>query len=134
MPTAIEPAERPPVRLGDRFEILADEPAGEFRSPAAEAFRAIDRHYPSEPCFALICEPGVPPRMPLLDPLLSHRGEALLKLLGCGLVEWPPRERRCFVLVFERPESRVAASLASDFQPSPKRRSWRTCCRRRWRR
>ena len=114
----VEPAaERLSVRLGDRFEILANEPEGGFRSSGAEAYRAIDRHYPSEPCLALLCEPGVPPRMAMLEPLAALRDEALLKLLGWGVVDWPPRGRRCFALVFERPESRVVSSLADDFAP-----------------
>lgn len=117
-PFDTEPAaQRPSVRLGDRFEILPGDPAAEFRSPDAEAFAAIDRDHPDEPCFALICEPGVPPRMAVLETLGGLRGDTLLKLLGWGIVDWPPRGRRVFALAFERPESRVAATLAQPIKP-----------------
>ena len=117
-PVATESAaERPSVRLGNRFEILPGEPAGDCRSPDTEAYRAIDRLHPHEPRFALVCEPGVPPRLPLLDALGALQTDTLLTPLGWGVVDWPPRGRRCFALVFERPAVRVAAALSDKIEP-----------------
>ena len=123
-------AERASVRLGDRFEILPGTPAGDFRSPETEAYRALDRLCPGEARFALICEPGVPPRLPLLEPLAALQTDTLLKPLGWGVVDWPPRERRCFALIFERPASRVDAIDTAVRKTS----CWPKFCRRRWRR
>jgi eukaryotic-like serine/threonine-protein kinase len=97
----------PAVRLGHRYEILPGMPASEFRSGEAEAYRAIDLERPDAAHYALLCEPGVPPRTALIEPLAALRCDMLLRPLAWGVVDWPPRQRRSFAIVFERPAFRA---------------------------
>ena len=84
-PFDTEPAaERPSVRLGDRFEILPGEPAGNSARPMPRPLPRIDRDHPDEPFFALICEPGVPPRMALLEPLARAPRRCAADAAGLG--------------------------------------------------
>ena len=80
-------ATSPAVRLGERYEILPGMPAETFRSPAAEAFRVVDRERPADRLFALICASGVPPRWPILEPLSSIHTDAFVKPMRWGVVD-----------------------------------------------
>jgi eukaryotic-like serine/threonine-protein kinase len=105
------------VRLGDKFDILPNEPASEFRSPAAEAYRAVSREHAADRVIALICEPGLPPRRDLIEPLSRLRFDGLMRPLAWGVVDWPPRQRRSYALVFDEPGGRIAATPGDSFKP-----------------
>ena len=106
-----------PFASATDFELLPGVPAGAFSSPNAEAFRAIDAERPADAVVALICEPGLPHREELIEPLAALRGDTLMRLIGWGVVDWPPRGRRCFALVFAQPGERIVASLAETIAP-----------------
>jgi eukaryotic-like serine/threonine-protein kinase len=103
------------VRLGKTFEILPGQPAGEFRTSGAEAYAARDRDRPGEPLFALICAPQLPPRIGLLDPLVALNPSGLLTPRAWGVVDWPPRQRRCYAIIFSQPQSRLVGDLYLPF-------------------
>ncbi len=105
------------VRLGERYEILPGSPLGEFAAPGCEAYRAIDRARPGAAVFALVTEPCVPPRMTHLDAVAALQTEALCRPIGWGVVDWPPRGRRLFVIVFNEPGTRLVADPAASFPP-----------------
>jgi eukaryotic-like serine/threonine-protein kinase len=105
------------VRLGERYEILPAAPRSEFASPSTEAYRAIDRTRSGAALYALVTEPGVPPRAALLDPIAGLQAETLVRPVGWGVVDWPPRGRRVFVIVFEEPGTRLVTDLTAPFTP-----------------
>ncbi len=105
----------PSVRLGERYEILPGAPLGEFASPGTEAYRAIDRARPGAALYALVTEPCVPPRTTLLEPIAALQIDTLVRPLAWGAVDWPPRGRRLFVILFEQPGARLIADPAAPF-------------------
>jgi len=105
------------VRLGERYEIQPGAPLGDFASPGTEAFRAIDRARPGAALFALVTEPGVPPRTTLLEAVASVQADTLVKPVAWGTVDWPPRGRRVFVVLFNEPGERLAGYAAAPFPP-----------------
>src|SRR5689334_16262467 len=120
---ADEPAETvagmaPPARLGERFEIYADRPLAELRSPSGAAYAAIDRERPAIGLSAVICDPDLPPRFEMLAGLHAMRGDGLLLPQHWGVIDWPPAGRRCFAILFDRPAGGVVApSLGEAIAP-----------------
>ena len=107
----------PAVRLGERYEILPGAPLAGFAPPGGEAYRAIDRARSGAALYALVTEPGVPPRTGLIEPIAALQTDTLLRPEAWGVVDWPPRGRRVFVILFEEPGERLVKDLAVPFQP-----------------
>lgn len=110
---------KPPVHLGERFEIYPDRPLAELRSPNAAGFVAVDRDRPTASLFGLICDADLPPRHEVLTALHGLRAEALLVPHEWGVVDWPATGRRHFAVVFDRPTGgRVVQSLTQSIEPT----------------
>jgi len=105
------------VRLGERYEILPGTPLAEFAPLGGEAYRAIDRARPSTALYALLTEPGAPPRTTLLEPIADIQIDTLVRPVAWGTVDWAPRGRRLFVIVFDEPGERLVADGAASFTP-----------------
>ncbi len=105
------------VRLGERYEILPGTPLGEFAPPGGEAYRALDRARPGAAVYALVTEPGLPPRATLLDAVAALQTETLSRPIAWGTVDWPPRGRRLFVILFNEPGERLVAGSTAPFPP-----------------
>jgi hypothetical protein len=109
---------KPPVQLGERFEIYPDRPLPELRSPNAAGFVAVDRDRPTASVFGLVCDPELLPRHDLLTALHGLRAEALLMPHDWGVVDWPATGRRNFAIIFDRPTGgRVVQSLTQAIEP-----------------
>lgn len=100
-----------PVVLHDRFQIDPATPIAELDSPSAKAYAAEDRREPDRRVFALICTPGLPPRLNMLEALRGNAVPGMLPLQDWGGVDWPPLGQRCLAVIFERPlGGRLAAT------------------------
>ncbi|HUH83822.1 MAG TPA: hypothetical protein VLX85_04395 [Stellaceae bacterium] len=111
-------AARPPVRLGERFEIFPDRPLAELRSPNAAGFVASDHDRPNANIFGLVCDADLPPRHELIGALQGLRTDALLVPRHWGVVVWPPTGRRHFAVIFDRPTgSRVTPAITQPIEP-----------------
>lgn len=108
----------PAACLDGRYDILPGTPAGEFRTPAAEPFRAIDRDRPADALFALICDPGLPPRQDLIEVLAPLHVDELMTPRASGVVDWAPLGRRCVALIFAEPGgARVTQAMSDTITP-----------------
>ncbi len=109
---------KPPIRLGERFEIYPDRPLAELRSPNAAGFVAVDRDRPTASIFGLVCDADLPPRHEVIQALHGMRAEALLTPYDWGVIDWPATGRRHFAIIFERPTGgRVVHSLTQTIAP-----------------
>jgi len=109
---------KPPIRLGERFEIYPDRPLAELRSPNAAGFVAIDRDRPTASVFGLVCDADLPPRHEVMQALHGMRAEALLTPYEWGVIDWPATARRHFSIIFERPTGgRLVQSLTQTIAP-----------------
>ena len=104
------------VRLGDRYDILPGSPAEGFRSPAAEAYRVIDRDRPSDRSSRSSASRACRRGRPLIDSLVGAARRDADEAARWGVVDWPLRGRRCFALIFEEPVTRLAATLDDPFR------------------
>ncbi|MGO8914415.1 MAG: serine/threonine protein kinase [Stellaceae bacterium] len=109
---------KPPVSLGERFEIYPDRPLADLRSPNAAGFVAVDRDRPTASVFGLVCDADLPPRHDVIQALHGMRAEALLSPYEWGVIDWPATGRRHFAIVFERPTGgRIVQSLTQTLAP-----------------
>lgn len=106
------------ARLHDRFDILCDAPIAELRSPTAGAYEVDDDRSVGSNYFALVADPGLPPRGQELGILRMLKHEAILTPFDFGAVDWTPDKRRCLALICERPiGGRLIASDDQVFAP-----------------
>ena len=98
--------------LAGHFDIQIDQPLAELWTPHAGAYAVIDREMPSASLFALVCDPQMPPRIEVLEALRGMRLEAMLVPLVWGIVDWPLAARRCFAIVYDRPNGGALAAAA----------------------
>ncbi len=94
----------PGVILVERYRILYEFPLPELDAPGTLAFEAADLQASSARVFARVCVPGTLPRRDLLSGLRQNRDINMMRPLEWGAVDWPPFDRACFVVIFERPE------------------------------
>ena len=91
------------VLLGKRFQILYNEPIPELNSPSAKAYRVIDQRDPAWSLFALICTPGLPPRMNAMSTLKGDTLKGILPLAAWGVIDFPPLGQKVTAVVFQTP-------------------------------
>lgn len=89
--------------LGSHFDIFVDRPLAELSTFHANAYVAVDRELPAGNVFALICNPQVPPRLPVLEALHGMRLDGILTPLDWDIIDWPLLGRRCFAIIYDRP-------------------------------
>ncbi|MEQ8195864.1 MAG: hypothetical protein RIB59_15380 [Rhodospirillales bacterium] len=91
------------ILLDHHFAIDPSEALEELDIPTAKAFLAEDRRDPARKLYALICSPEIPLRMDVLDVLKGRFIRGILTLVAAAPVDWPPLQRKCMALVYERP-------------------------------
>lgn len=89
--------------LHDRYEITPDARLPGLSTPSAPAFAVRDRRNSSRKLFALLCPPGLPPRVDAAAVLLGAQPAGMLPFVDWDTVHWPPLGQRCMVMVYERP-------------------------------
>jgi hypothetical protein len=96
--------------LHDRFAIDPNAPLVEFTTVAAQAFAAADLLNPGRLLFALICEPDLPVRAVARERLGQASLPGLMQIVDHGVLDWPPRKRRCEAIVYPRPQGGAMAA------------------------
>ena len=90
------------VSVKDRYDINMDSPMPVFDSPPAFAFKATTRRDKRD-LIALICDPKLPPRIDVIPTMQRVDQTGTLRLVDWDIVDWAPENRRCPVILFERP-------------------------------
>ena len=93
-----------PVLLRERYLIDPSSPLGELDSPSARAYAVEDRQNLDCTVFALICEPGLPPRTKVMATLRVATFPGMMPLIEWDTVYWPPLGRRCMAVIYARPQ------------------------------
>ncbi len=101
-----------------RYQINPNAPLGELDTPSAKAYAVRDQSEANRQLFALICTPGLPPRLEMMTFLRGNELPGLLPLVEWGVVDWAPLSQRCMAIIYERP---LGGRLAADaFGGSPR--------------
>lgn len=104
-----------PVTLREHYLIDPFSPLRELDSPSAGAYAAEDRKNPGRKVFALICQPGLPPRGKVMAALRGATFPGMMPLLEWGTVYWPPLGQRCMAVIYARPQGgKLLLSAAAE--------------------
>ena len=106
-----------PGVLRDRFTVVANRPLPELSTSLADAFLAEDKKEPNRNIFALVCRPGVPPRLNVMRSLKGMSYLGIMQLIVWGPMNWPAAGRQCMTLIYERPKGpRLMNNLRDEIQ------------------
>jgi hypothetical protein len=104
-----------PGMLRDRYSVLAAQPIVNLSTSCADAYVCEDRKESSRKLFALVCKPGIPPRLGLMRGTRGLSYVGLMQLVEWGPMSWPLAGRQCMTLIYERPlGQRVMPSLRDE--------------------
>jgi len=113
LPQGVEQAaEQPPQQdntppataiLHDRYVIDGGRPLEEFNTPSAKAYAALDQRNQGDALMALVCSPGIPIRVELLEKLKDQQIRGLLQVIDWGAIDWPPVGQNTMCIIYERP-------------------------------
>ncbi len=109
-----KPAVGAAATLFNRFIIKAEAPLAELSQPEADAFAVEDRKDPAHSLFALICNPKLPARVNVMRALKGAQSPGLMQMVEWGVTYWPPLNRQCLAIIYERPVARVMTSLSGE--------------------
>lgn len=100
-----------------RYHVFPTKPLPDLNTPTAQAFAAEDRRDAQRGLFALVCRPDLPPRNNVMRSLKGVQVPGLLPLVEWGPAYWAPTNRRCMMVVYERPGGgRVMSSLNTEIR------------------
>lgn len=106
-----------PSILMDRYLIDPNTRLNELDTPSASAFAVVDQAEASRQLFALICTPGLPPRIEAMRALRGSGMPSLLPLVEWGIVNWEPLGQSCMAVLYQRPLGGRLASSAFGSNP-----------------
>ncbi len=105
------------VSVKDRYDISMNAPLPAFDTQPAFAYKATARRDKRD-LIALICDPKLPPRIDLVPTMQQLDQSGTLRVVDWDIVDWAPENRRCPVILFERPKGgRVFASKTQSRAP-----------------
>src|SRR5689334_5808367 len=76
------------VLVGQDIEIFTRQECSDFASPGTRAYDAKDRRLTGAQ-MALICGPGMIPRISTLSSYKNLKNPHILKLIEAGIIDWP---------------------------------------------
>ncbi len=107
----------PPGVLRERYTVRSGSPIPGLSMPNAEAYPAEDKRDPNRKLYALICPPGVPPRVNVMRAIKGVSSPGMQQLVEWGPMMWAPAGRQCMTVIYERPAGgRVIGSLRGDIR------------------
>lgn len=95
-----------PLLIKDRYQVHPDQPIPDFDNAPAVAVRVTHVRDSDRALYGLVCDPKLPPRLDIVPSVhrVDHRN--LQRVVDWGVVDWPAEQRRCPVVVMERPAGR----------------------------
>ena len=104
------------IPLGNRVEILADQPLAELNSIGGPAFVARLKGEARSELMSVLCTSGLPARLDLVNAMRLIDHPCVLRLRDHGVVHWPALNASYYALAFDRPTApRYRASLDDTF-------------------
>ena len=113
--------------LHQRYDIDPSSPLVNLDTPSAKAFVARDRRESERDLFALVCNSELPIRSETASLLKGADFPGVMSPVDWGPVFWSPLERRCTIVVYERPrggllvDDRVRRDTAISDHDIPRR-------------
>ncbi len=90
--------------LNGEIEILSDQPLPRYDNGAAKAYLAQAMGSEAKQqvkLFAYVCEPNLVPRSRLTNKMKSILNPSIARLIGSGVVYWPPAKAERYVFIYE---------------------------------
>jgi len=104
-----------PILLEEHYLVDPGTPLPDLDSPSAKAFSVEDRRDLGKKLFALVCTPGLPPRIDAMVAVRDFSIPGVLPLIDWGVTYWPQLNQRCLVVIYQRPMGgRVVDALAAQ--------------------
>jgi len=104
--------------LGERYRILTGQPLPLYDNATATAVRAEDQRAKTRPLIALICKPGLVPRLDIIPQLSLLTRLPMIMPVEAGPATWPASGGRRYVVAYEKvPPVRLQNSLNGTFKP-----------------
>ena len=108
------------MTVRDRYHIFYEAPLPDLDMPHATAYQVIDRKQKTRVLFALVCQPQMLARVSVMRVLKGNQIPHMLHMVDWGAAEWPPADRKCIIIIYERPSGgRVMDSLSSRIDRVP---------------
>ena len=92
-----------PVLINDRYLVDMNSPIISLDTPSAKAYAVEDQRNQEIPLFALVCTPGLPVRLDIIQKLRRERHTGLMQLISWRVSFWPPINQETIVVIYERP-------------------------------
>lgn len=105
----------PSAVLNDEIEIFPGQPMPDFDQGPIKAYAAKSRRGVS--AFALVCERSVIPRTISTAKYVGVLSTTIFKLIGSGVLFWPPESRQKYVFVYELVASKKLMPTLSHVKP-----------------
>ena len=106
------------LNLGGRYQINPDKPLPTHDTVCATAVEASDRRMPHRRMMALVCKPGLVPRLDIIPQLSRLNRLPIINPIDAGSVGWPESGGRRFVVLFDRPDGEpIQSTLDHEFTP-----------------
>lgn len=106
-----------PLLIKDRYQVHPDQPIPDLDNAPAVAVRVTHVRDSDRALYGLVCDPKLPPRLDIVPSVhrVDHRN--LQRVVDWGVVDWPAEQRRCPVVVMERPAGRRLFKTATTENP-----------------
>jgi hypothetical protein len=106
------------LNLGGRFQIHPDKPLPKHDTLCATAYEASDRRMPHRRMMAMLCKPGLVPRLDIIPQLSRLNRLPVINPIDAGSVGWPETGGRRFVVLFDRANGEpLQYNLDQEFTP-----------------
>ena len=104
------------VALGSRIEIFPSQPLPELNSLNGQAFSARYRADATASLYAIVCPPGLPPRIEDGTPMKTVDNPSVLRLVDAGVIAWSGGSR-AYALVYQRPVASRMMNTLEEIHP-----------------
>ncbi len=91
------------ISFEGRIDLYPSKPLPEYNTAGGTAIAARFQNDTTQPCFALICNKGMYPRVDLVNSMKMVDTATVVRLRDGGVVHWPSQNARYYTLFYEKP-------------------------------
>ena len=112
-PPPVQPAAGPVV-FRDHYLIDTHTPLPDLDTPSAKAYAVEDRRDLGRKLFGLVCTPGLPTRIDVMNALKDEELDGLLPLVEWDTLDWPLLGQHSMIVIYDLPKGgKVLSALES---------------------